>query len=256
MTAMQTSTPSQGPGGLASLLAVNTINVVLQRRGRVLAALLLLTGVVTLALFFIQLGGRTPVLLTLAEFSIALAILTALFFVNRTGRVSAAAILFSIFLLAANFLLFDLRGDQLPGPAILIVPVLLAGLLAPPVWAFGVALLAIGGHLRLLLLNGATIGALEPAPLLGVYGNLLVTAFAAWMFSRITSAAMEEGARTSASLAYQQQMLEERAATQSRYLQATISIARTIVGARDIDRLLEEAVKLIRDTFGYYHVQI
>jgi hypothetical protein len=225
---MQRSTPSQTPGGLASLLAVNTINVVLQRRGRVLAVLLLLTGLVTLALFVSQLG-RTPVLITLAQFSIALAILVALYFVNRSGRVSVAGILFSLFLLAANFLLFDLRGDQLPGPAILIVPVLLAGLLAPPAWAFGVALLAIGGHLRLLLLDGDPVSALEPAPLLGVYGTLLVTAFAAWMFARITSAAMEEGARTSASLAYQQQMLEERAATQSRYLQATISIARTIV---------------------------
>lgn len=239
------------------LLHVDTVNVVLARRGHVTAALLLLAEMVVLGLFFVQLGGRTSVLLTLARLAISTTILTALFVANRRGLVSQAGVIFSVFLVAANFLLFDLSGESLPGPAILIVPVLLAGLLAPPGWAFGVVLLAIAAHLWLLLwLNRLPMSDLDPAALLGVYGNLLVTAFAAWMFSLITSRSMEEGARTSASLAYQQRMLEERAATQSRYLQATISIARAIVGARDIDRLLEEGVRLIRDTFGYYHVQI
>jgi GAF domain-containing protein len=54
----------------------------------------------------------------------------------------------------------------------------------------------------------------------------------------------------------QRTMLEERLTLQTRQLQATTAVARAIAGSRDLNQLLEDIVRMVRETFGYYHVQI
>lgn len=260
MTASQNITPSRQLRGFEWLTQVNTDDPVEARRGRVTAALLPVGLVIIVLTAIAQLiASRTSVAATILSVIVSLVVMAGIFAINRGGHTSLAGMALSALVLIANFVLFKPASDAMPGPAILILPVLLGGLLAPPWWAFVIAVAAVIGHAASSTqINPDFLSSLasNPTPVFTIYGNLLVSAFAVWMFSGITGSAIQEGAQTSQTLAQRQQALEVRAATQSRYLQATTTIARAIVGARDLDKLLDDAVRLILETFDYYHVQV
>ncbi len=233
----------------------------LASRGRVTATLLVIAALAAPAILVAPSADSSPISIPtgLGRLVLVGVVLAAIYLINRRGLVLWAGLVFSLALLAGNFLLWDLSAQSLPGPAILIVPILVAGLLAQPAAAFLLAALAIGGHIYTtvqanpLFLTDPSSGLV---PLLSVYGHLLGVALTVWLFARTTNSTLEESARAATELALRQQSLEIRASVQSRYLQATITIAREIVGARDMDQLLDRAVRLIRETFDYYHVQV
>lgn len=233
---------------------------VVARRGRVTAALLLVVGAAALVILLVRLlVGEATAFMTGISLLVGLGVMGGLFAANRRGHTAEAGLILSLTLLLANFRLFDLSERGLPGPGILIVPILVAGIVGPAISSVGVALLAMFGHLMVnLQANPDYFNTLGPevAGLLNLYGQFFAVAIASWLFARTSNQALQESTTYSLTLAHQQELLEERVATQSRYLQATTTIARAIVGMRDLDHLLDEVVKLIQTTFGYYHVQV
>jgi len=236
----------------------------LQRRGRITATLL--TATFTGALIFFaaliavstRVEGGTPIQVSLTMF-LVIGVLSGLFYANRLGYVNEVGLLYALITLLSNFLLVDMTSTTLPGPAILIIPVLIAGLVGPPASAYAIAFLAVIGHLYVNTRADPEyfqhLGA-QSQGLLNLYGQLFAAAFASWLFAQNTHTALAESTEFGLALSQQRERLEVRVASQSRYLQATTAIARAIVGLRDIDQLLNDAVDLIRDTFGYYHVQV
>ncbi len=237
----------------------------LARRGRVTATLLVIVALAALVVLVIQFiatqsaqSSLTPTSV-LVRLALIMSVLSGLFYVNRRGYVIEAGLAFSLLTLFANFVLLDLTVDTLPGPAVLIVPVLMAGLLGTPAAAFGIALLAIVSHLYVNLnANPNFLSALGPniAGLFSLYANVTAVALASFLFARTTNAALEESTEYSLSLTSHQQALEARYERQQRYLRATATVARAIVGVRDLDELLRQTTALIKDTFEYYHVQV
>lgn len=265
MTNLQQATPPSDQGTLAWLTYTDARDTAMARRGVINAVLFTLAfgGVLIrfLGRLFLAatLQSRDEPLTVVIQMVVALAMIAAMFYANRRGFILESGLAFALFGLASNFLLIDLTSNSLPGPAILLVPVLAAALLGPPISAFFVAVLAVVGHgIVNVQADPDYFAELESdAPVLAnVYIQILLVAFAAWLFARNSSRAMRESAELGTQLVTQRETLEDRVNTQSRYLQATTLIARSIVGARDIEKLLDDTVKLVQNTFGYYHVQV
>lgn len=248
--------------GLDWLVHVSAKDPVQRRRGRINAGLLLIATIVMTVILIVEVfvpdqAARDPQFYLKLMGGIALVI--GIYYANRRGYNQQAGLAFALLLLVVNFALDDVVGEGFPGPAILLMPVLVAGLLGPPASAFPVAVLAIAGHFfaniqqDLRFVPELTDRA---SGLINLYLQLLAAAAISWMFSRTTKHALEESNQLGLALTTQQQELEGRVVLQSRYLQATTTIARAIVGVRDIDRLLDQTVNLVRETFGYYHVQV
>jgi GAF domain-containing protein len=230
------------------------------RRGRVTAVLLVMSLALSVLIFLVQLGAGSvnPVQLGIRAGVIAI-VLLALFVINRLGFTNAAGFGMALMALVANLVLTDMTGASVPGPAILIVPVVAAGLLGWPISAFVIAVLAIIGHLVVNVRADADylskLGSEAPG-LVSLYAQLIGSAVTVWLFGRTANRALHESSDYGQAIVTQRQDLEARVDTQSRYLQATTTIARQIVGVRDVDQLLNNVVDLIRDTFNYYHVQV
>lgn len=239
-----------------------------QARQAKLAAVILLAGealtlVALVTGFILRANSSDPTLLGdyLLRGGILAALLLVLFVINRRGLTTLAGIGLSVFLLILAFSLLIASGPLTPNAVALVVPVIVAGLFGPPISAIVMALLAGLAYLFLniharpdYLASFFKDGEVLQTTL--VYFNLAIVALMSWLFSRMARQALEESQELSLALVTQRIELEERIAMQTRQFQATTTVARAIAGTRDLDQLLQNIVRLIRETFGYHHVQV
>jgi len=185
----------------------------------------------------------------------------ALWLVNRQGYTAWAGIGLALVTLGVSLLMVAAAGPLAPHAITLMVPVILAGLFGPPISAIALALLAGGGYAALnLQANPAYFGDLfsnrQAAQTVVVYASLIVVAVVAWLFTRTSQQALMQAQEARSELVAQRDLLFRRLDAQTRQLQATVRVARAIAGSRDLDKLLGDAVRLVRETFGYHHVQV
>lgn len=189
------------------------------------------------------------------------AVWAGLFVLNRRGATDLAGLGMASAMLITNLLIIAQLGSLAPVAAALVLPVIVAGLFGPPLSAVIIALAAalsyLGLNLRADPAYFRAIAAGDPAAqTLIVYLNLIVVGVVAWLFARLTRRALRQSREMSLALVEQRELLTSRLDQQTRQLQAVITVSRAIVGSRDVDQLLDDMVRLVRETFGYYHVQI
>jgi len=249
------------------LLRSNHSDPATGRRGRLLAGVLLFAAAVLLVAVFATLGIRagdpTPNILAQGPLRgvLAVAAVAALFRLNRQGQTSLAGTLFATLLLAADLFLIGEFGPLSPNSLALTMPIIIAGFFGPPLSAVAIAIVAALAYLGLnVSANPAYFSAVakggEATQTLVVYANLLFMAVVSWLFSRTTRQTLQESRELSLALVAQRHELEQRLEVQTRQLQATTSVSRAIAGSRDVNKLLEDIVRLVRETFNYYHVQV
>jgi GAF domain-containing protein len=237
------------------------------RRARLAAALLAAFEVLTLIALAVNLIGAArrpgaPLMTPATLGGLGLAVLWALLFLaNRRGWAAPAGAILSLALLVVSLLLVDRTGPLAPTATALMLPVVAAGLFGSPLAAALITLLAAFGYLIVNL--RADPGYVEhvvaggrTAQTLFVYANIVIVGVVAWLFARSMRDVSAERDEMHLALVTQRQDLEARLMRHQQYLQATIAVARAIAGNRDLDLLLEDTVRLVRETFGYYHVQI
>ncbi len=233
-----------------------------------MAAVILLIGLV-LALGALIVGGLiqftnlepTAASILLTRLGGLLVPFGILFFLNRQGETTLTGVMLALILLGLSFALLHSTGPQTPNAIVLVVPVIVVSLLTPPLWTVAVTSLAGVGYLALNLMASpnylSEIFQGGPATQTSlVYINLILAAVLLWLLSKTAQQAIEENKQLSLTLVEQREELEHRLAIQTRQLQATTTVARAVAGARDPDQLLEDIVRLVRETFGYYHVQV
>jgi GAF domain-containing protein len=237
------------------------------RRGRLLAAVLLIIGLVQIgwqvAVWGFGFGGPEAQddLLAIPRAVIFFVLWLIVFLINRRGLSQIAGTALAVLLLGVTLVLVAESGPLAPTALMLTLPVVVAGFFGPPLSAVIIALLAGAGYLALNLTadpayfskmgsGGAT------SQTLLVYANLLFIAVMSWLVSQLTGQTLKESRELSLALVSQRQELEDRLQNQTRQLMATATVARSIAGSRDVGKLLEDIVRLVRETFGYYHVQV
>jgi GAF domain-containing protein/cbb3-type cytochrome oxidase subunit 3 len=247
------------------LLLSQTDHPTLRRQGQLAAAVLAIAELLTLAALVISLSFQP----TFAETSLAfqaaalalVVVLFLLFLLNRSGRTLLAGTLLSIVILAVDIALLRVAGPLSPVAVTLVVPVILAGLFGPP---FAAVVIAFGAGFAYLGLNLSANPAYAVELFrsdLGlqtglVYLNLVFVAVMSWLFSRTTREALNASYDLELAMIAQREALELRLAAQTRQLQATVTVARAVAGQRDLDTLLADTVRLVQETFDYYHVQV
>lgn len=262
-----TPPPSAARQIIEWLTRSDVADTALARRGRLLAAVLFFVELINLAglaglLTFGQMGLGTDTARLIFAGSLAFSVLwMAVFVMNRRGATAAAGTALAMILLTLDLMLVKVLGTLSPNALMLTVPIIIAGFFGPPLAAVLVALVAVLGYLGLNLeADSAYLSSImrsaQSTQTLVVYANIVFVAVIAWMFSRTTKATLDESRAISLALTSQRQELEHRLMLQTRQLQATTAVARTVAGSRDLDKLLEDIVRLVRETFGYYHVQV
>jgi GAF domain-containing protein len=237
------------------------------RRARLAAVLLVVFEALTLGALTVNLIGAarrpgTPLMTPTTFAGLGLAALWAvLFIINRRGWAASAGTILSFVLLAVSLVLVDRTGPFAPTTALLILPIVAAGLFGSPLSAVLITLLAAVSYLGINLRADSSYVARvlaggRTAQTLYVYANVAMVGFVAWLFARLMQDVSAERDEIHLALVTQRQSLESRLVRNQQHLQATISVARAIAGSRDLDHLLEDTVRLVRETFGYYHVQI
>ncbi len=237
------------------------------RQGRIAAvmllatALLLIAGLISFAATrdFITSDPTTDArFLTIG--SAAVLLVAAIYFINRRGNVLAAGLSLAVLLLGLNLALLSESGPLSPAAVALAVPVIIAGLLSPPIGVGLIALLAIVGYFLLCLsLPDYAISFFTNAAYLQsglVYLNILFVAVMSWLLARTTQDAVEESSSLSVALTNQQHIVEQQLNQQTRYLRSTVQITRSLTGIRELDELMSKAVALVRETYDYYHVRL
>jgi GAF domain-containing protein len=249
------------------LLQVHDADPVQRRRGRVMAISIgflaisaILISLVAASLYSLPLNTLLPAL-PASDLLAVIAVLAILYSLNREGMVTLAGVLFSLLLLIIDSAIVSQLGTLSASALVFLVPVMIVGFFGIPVASIFMAILSCAIYLWLNIgsnpnyvrevLNG------EPAiQSLLVYVNIISASVIAWLFSRTAKQALEESRELSLALVVQRQELEERLEQQTRQLQATTTVAHAVAGARNVDQLLEDIVRLVRETFGYYHVQV
>ena len=260
-------TPSSGQQIVDWLIYSEAPDLVQARRGHLLASVLLLIELLNLIGFaalvsFGSQGLNVGIARLLFVGSLVFSALwLGVFIMNRRGITAYAGVALALILLAFNLMLVQVLGPLSPNALMLIVPIIIAGFFAPPEASMLVALIAALGYLGLNLeANPKYFGALFSAggsgQTLAVYANIIFVAAIAWLFSRNTKQTIDESRHMSQLLVTQREDLEQRLLFQTRQLQATTAVARAVAGSRDLDKLLEDIVRLVSETFGYYHVQV
>jgi GAF domain-containing protein len=230
-----------------------------QRRGHLAAVILVIVFVLTVvALVTGLIGSGTSAILLGAGLTVVWA---AIYLVNRRGWTDAAGVAMAGVVLVVNLVLIEDEGPLSAAATPLVLPVILAGLIGPSFSAAGLAAVAGIAYLVLnLRADPAYFRSMaEGGPALQsllVYMNLVIVGTAGSLYSRLTRRALQESQEMSLALAEERAVTLARLEAQTRHLQATIRVARAIVGGRDLNTLLEDTVRLVHDTFGYYHVQV
>ncbi len=247
---------------LEQVVSTQARGMAMARRGRVTATLLLVLAGLDLLLMVGHLtlnpavaGGAFPDLgfLTMAGL---LVLLGPVFWVNRRGYVMQAGLLLALLLLALTLAFLYFSGFAALASLFLLVVVLMAGLLGPPASAFLVGALAFGGYLLINLISDPTFMRPFDAYVAVLGANLLLVAVISWLFSRTVNRALQESEEYSMALTVQRAEIERSLLLQTRQLQATVAVAHAVAGTRDLGKLLADAVQLVRESFGYYHVQV
>ncbi len=265
-----TASPAQPPWQrLAGWLVHSTAKSPAQaHQGKLAAIVLLISEVIALVALVTDLvlrandpqqGIMTAYLLRGGVLVVLL--LLVLYLLNRRGLTALAGIGVTVLLLSVASVLLVESGPLTPNAVALVVPVIVAGLVGPPALTIVVALLAGLVYVALNLeVDPAYFShVLGGGPALQttlVYLNLAFVAVVAWLFSRTIRQSFEETQELSLALVEQRQELEQRLIIQTRQLQATTTVARAIAGSRNLNQLLEDVTRLVRETFGYYHVQV
>lgn len=263
-----TATPVSGWQRFSSWLIYSAHHdTVTVRRGRLLAAVLLIIGLVEIgwlvAVWGFGVGGadaqQDPLGVPRAAGFFVLWVI--IFLLNRRGLSQIAGTALSVLLLGVTLVLVAESGPLAPTALMLSLPVIVAGFFGPPLSAVVIALVAGLGYAALNVVADPTYfdrvaSGGSASQTLVVYANLLFIAVMSWLVSRLTGQTLKESRELSLALVAQREVLERRLENQTRQLQATTTIARAIAGSRDVNKLLEDIVKLVRDTFGYYHVQV
>lgn len=262
---MQSTAPqSSPPQGLIANLLFTTANRRLdQLRGRIVAGTSLI-AIVLVTLFFIiafvqDLIEPTGMLAREApQYALTIILLILTYTLNRGGRVALAGSLMSLMIAG-----MALRSDYVQSASVttvalsVMLSVLLMGLLGEPRLAAPIAILATGIHIYFQVLRGLALNSvLAEIDNLVLISTTLISAATATIFARSTGDAFEESERSSLALVAQRAEMEDRLLNQTRQLQATVRVARAVAGTRNLDKLLADVVRLVRDTFGFYHVQI
>ncbi len=237
------------------------------RRGRLLAAVALVIELLSLVIAALVYGAgvghvASTALIQALPIGVGMNLLWLVIFVlNRRGRTSLAGTLFALQLLGTDAALLAAVGPLSPNALTLTIPIIIAGFFGAPLSAIGIAVLTVAVYFGLNVNADAAyvanIGKGGPAAqTLIVYANISFIAIVGWLFSRTTRQTLQESRELSLALVAQRQDLAQHIETQSRQLQATTSVARAIAGSRNMNKLLEDIVRLVRETFGFYHVQI
>ncbi|MBN1311226.1 MAG: GAF domain-containing protein [Anaerolineae bacterium] len=237
------------------------------RQGRLLAAILLFIELLTIITTAVALNlGSEGLAINISGLKVSYGIVltavwTLIYLINRRGATTVAGVLLSAILLFLSVMLVEQTGPMTAAALSITIPVIVAGFFGPPFSAIVVAILAGAAYFLLNLqldteyTNNILAGGTATQTLL-VYANLSFVAVIAWLFSRTMQQAFQESTKLNLAITEQRHEMEARLQAQTRQLQATTSVARTVAGARNLDQLLEDIVRLIRETFGYYHVQV
>ncbi len=237
-------------------------------RGRLAAVLLLLIGLFTLiaivaGIRLVPVTGApgSPIVATRIINAGLFALWLVLYLANRYLDPATAGVGLAVCLLGLALASLTATGPLAAYAIMLIVPVVVAGLFGPPISAVTIALAAGLAYLALnLLADPAYFRVLfssgPAAQTLAVYLNLAFVAVIAWLFSRNSHQALVESQQTSLALVVQREQLAEQLTKQMRQLQATVTVARAVVGKRSLDDLLRDAARLVRDTYGLHQVQM
>ncbi len=252
---------------MSALTHINSTESIDKQRGRITAIITLVIMGVSVLTLLVRIVIRNTLLVDLPaglqlnnQLLMLISFVFVTYFINRAGFVKPAGIL-----LSAGLVMLALAGSAtgllLPGNAALLIVVgtAIGGLLGPALTAFPLALLGLMGFVIIGIQGSPDFlslqsGESETAILLMV--NLIIVSIMTWLYSRTTSQALEENAEYSTALVAQRQEMEARINRQTRNLQATVTVARAVAGTRDLDKLLTDVVRLVRDTFGFYHVQV
>jgi len=249
------------------LINVKTDDPVRYRRGR-LVNLVLLVALGIVVLWLIAAGTMAAVSMLVEPADVGFwrlifftIVLAATYALNRLSASPLAGLILALVTLMGSILSLILSGTQSTSVITLTLPVLVAGLLGPPPTAFlmaTLALLAYGvlnvqhdpTYLTRLLREGAGGGTVI------VYLNLYLVAVLSWLFSRMAGRAIRQSHAELRAMERQQQALEARLGQQALRLQAATKVARALSGARDLDRMLADVVRLVREYFGYDFVRV
>lgn len=252
---------------MSALTHINSTEPIDEQRGRITATITLVIMGVSMLILLTRIAIRNALSVDLPaglqlnnQLLMLISFVFVNYFINRAGFVKTAGIL-----LSAGLVMLALAGSAtgllLPGNAALLIVVgtAIGGLLGPAPTAFPLALLGLTGYVIIGMRRTPEFftlqsGESETAILLLV--NLIIVSIMTWLYSRTTNEALEENVEYSTALVTQRQEMEARLNRQTRNLQATVTVARAVAGTRDLDKLLTDVVRLVRDTFGFYHVQV
>jgi GAF domain-containing protein len=249
---------------IEQLLTVESYDPTLRRRGRLTAAILLticsIAAIWLAASLALMIWGDAS-LMDAFRPAIILPLAIIVYAINRRGFSPVAGMIFAGVMLAFSLAALYTSGPLTTEAISLAVPVLLAGLLGPPAAAVLFVALAIVGYGIICVLTipdylGQIVTNAAYTQTILVHLNLAFVGLVAWLFSRAAGRALVESEQLSLALVAQREELERRLESQTRHLQATITVSHAVAGARDLDRLLTDIVDTVREYFGYYHVQI
>ncbi len=259
---------------LRNLLGPTSANPVTAQKQVVLNAVLfglmiplLIIGIMGLVLGFMEIA---PFALAIVSFSTIPLFLIAYFF-GRRGNVRLAgfipALTLTVLVIGAAIFQVAILQVSIVGFAIVVT---IAGSLIGLSTAIAFALL---GVLTYVLTGWAQINGLLPPPMmtetsaivtpLGVALSLLILVFLNWLSNREMLRALNVERSISDQLQTQSHELEEMVAVRTRglvrravQLQTAADIAKLATETPDPNTLMVQAVDLIRDRFGFYHVSV
>ena len=262
------------------LVSVETTDEEVARLGRLFNTLMVIsTGIVlaiALTFFIAWVRGLLPDLVAGVAVAFPLAFvpisLLSIVYAKKgyLRRVIRLYVWTNFFGIALAILLFD--GVRSPGWLLYIWTITIAGTLLAPGYALGMTGLALFYFLLLSFLG--TIGLYTPPFTFGraldfirtaTTWNMIISTVALLTFLNMRSlhAALDRLRVTTQELEEHQRTLEERVAERtaelerrSLELETASQIARDAVSIRDVQTLLDQAVRLISDRFGFYHVGI
>ncbi len=243
-------------------LTVDTTDPLRVRQGRMAALMVLAFGPLTLiplavAAYLSAGASSTLPLMVGGRIVMVAAGWVLIFLINRRGATTLAGVLLALIALLLEISLLKQSGPLTTNVVALVVPIILAGLFGSPEAALVFAAITAVSYLFINLNANPsylTSGALAKSGL--VYLSLAFVAVLSWLLARTTKQAVDESEERGLALVVQRSDLEAQIMSQSQRLQATMAVARAIAGARDLDALLDDIVRLMRETFRYYHVQV
>jgi GAF domain-containing protein len=254
---------SQARGFAEWILTVNTVDPLRMRQGRLAALVVLAFELLTLAALgftvYLRASGSPPAspFLESGRIMLLAAVWMIIYLANRRGATALAGVALTLVTLLLDIALLSQSGPLTANVVALVVPIILAGLFGPPAGALVFAVITAGAYLLVnLYANPAYLTDNTVVETSLVYVNLAFVAVLSWLLARTTRQAVTESEERGLALVAQRNDLEAQIMSQSQRLQATMAVARAIAGMRGLDALLDDIVRLMRETFHYYHVQI